>query len=129
MNDIKQLRKFGFILIAGISFLGAGLPFLRHHAAPLWPLAISGVLLVPTLLQPRWLNAIYHPWMKLGHVLGWINTRIILGLLYFVLITPMGILMRLLGKDPMDRGFDKSLASYRKTIATTSDPKHMEKPF
>lgn len=129
MTDLKQLRKFGFILITFIGLLGIALPYWRHHSTPTWPWILNALLLIPTLIQPAWLKAIYAPWMKLGHLLGWINTRIILGLIYFIVITPMGILMRLCGKDPMERLFDKQLVSYRKPIATPSDPQHMEKPF
>jgi hypothetical protein len=66
--------------------------------------------------------------MKIGHVLGWINTRIILGIVFFVLFTPLALLFRVFGRDPMERKLDGSMSSYRK-------PSHhlprerMEKPF
>ena len=65
--------------------------------------------------------------MKIGHVLGWINTRIILGLVFFVMFAPIALLFRVFGRDPMVRRLDDN-PSYRK-------PSHhlprdrIEKPF
>ena len=129
MISIKELRKFGFIL----SFLFMGLfgflfPFLGDKNLPSWPFILSICILIPTLIQPTWLKIIHTPWMKLGHILGWMNTRILLGIIFFLLITPMGIIMRCRGKDPMQRTYDKSRTSYRK-ICQSQPPQHMEKPF
>lgn len=127
--DTLQLRKFGFILIGMLSGLfGLLFPLLGDRAIPTWPWALAAILAIPTLFQPRWLNSIYQPWMKLGHILGWVNTRIILGLIFFLMITPMGMIMRWRGKDPMQRQFEKEKPSYRKATPA-QPPQHMEKPF
>ncbi|MBS0286857.1 MAG: sxtJ [Proteobacteria bacterium] len=127
--DNTQLKKFGIVLIIGlVAIFGLLFPFLKDHPLPLWPYVTASILLVPTLFKPQYLNFIYKPWMKLGHYLGWINTRIILGVIFYVLITPMGLFMRLFGKDPMDRGYLNNVDSYRKK-STQQPPSHMEKPF
>ena len=127
--DSTQLRKFGFILALGLmGIFGLLFPYLKENAIPLWPYAIGGIVLIPTIVQPLWLKVIYTPWMKIGHVLGWINTRLILGIIFYGMVTPMGIVMRLLGKDPMYRKYDKALASYRKKSLQQA-PQHMERPF
>jgi hypothetical protein len=51
--------------------------------------------------------------MALGAILGWVNTRIILGVVFFGLITPMGIALRLAGRDPMQRALDANATTYR----------------
>lgn len=128
--DKSQLRKFGLILSFGlIGLFGVGLPHLKAHPIPSWPYILGGIILIPTLIQPLWLKVIYGPWMKLGAILGWFNTRLILGILFFVLVTPMGIIMRLRKKDPMQRSFDKNLNSYRKDACKTRPSEHMEKPY
>lgn len=71
---------------------------------------------------------IYIPWIKFGHALGWVNTRIILGLIYFIMITPMGVIMRRFGYNPMARGYDPKINSYRRVIVP-KPIQHMEKPF
>jgi hypothetical protein len=51
--------------------------------------------------------------MATGQALGWVNTRIILGVVFYGLLTPMGLAMRILGKDPLHRQFDPNSDSYR----------------
>jgi hypothetical protein len=66
--------------------------------------------------------------MALGAVLGWVNTRVILGLIFFGLITPMGLAFRLAGRDPMQRAFDPKATTYR--VPRTPRPgAHMLRQF
>ena len=128
--DNLGLRKFGLTTGAIIVVLFAFLfPWIFDMATmPIWPWLIAGLLWVPALLIPRVLRSVYRTWMKFGHVIGWVNTRIILGVLFYVLVLPMGLIMRLFGKDPMARKVDKSASSYR--VKSVSEPKdRLEKPF
>jgi hypothetical protein len=70
-------------------------------------------LLVPALLAPRVLAPVYRIWMTAGEALGWINTRILLGVVFYGLITPMGLIRRLRAEDPMRRRHDPAAQSYR----------------
>jgi len=77
----------------------------------------------PTTLKP-----IYRAWMALGVILGWINTRIILGVMYYLVFLPAGMIMKLMGKDPLNRKFDAKANSYR--VCKSTQPKnHVERPF
>jgi hypothetical protein len=111
--DKKQLRSFG--LIVGGIFAGIGLwPLAVHFAAPRWwSLIVAGVLMLPALVYPTVLYWPHKGWMFVGHILGWINTRIILGLVFYVVVTPIGIIRRMLGKDPMGRRIRPELNTYR----------------
>jgi hypothetical protein len=112
----QSLRKFGLITGAVIALLfGALLPWLHLHALPLWPWIAAAMLWACAVTFPRALRPIYQGWMKLGAVLGFINTRIILGL------------FQLFGRDPMHRRFDGGM-TYR-VPSKGHPPKHMEKPF
>jgi hypothetical protein len=51
--------------------------------------------------------------MAVGDVLGWVNTRLVLGLIFFGLITPMALVLRLAKRDPMRRAFDPGATTYR----------------
>ena len=97
----KQLRSFG-LTVGGI-FAGIGIwPVVVHGASiRLWAVIIAGLLLLPAIVYPRSLSLVHRGWMALGEVLGWINTRVILGLLFYLLVTPIGMVRRLMGKDPM----------------------------
>ena len=112
-DESRSLRSFGF-LVGGI-FLAMGVwpAVFRHQEPRLWALVVALLLLGPAAVYPRALGPVHRVWMKIGHALGFINTRIILGLLYYVIVTPIGLILRLLGKDPMQRGFDPRASTYR----------------
>ena len=114
-NDItiKQLRSFG-MTVGGI-FAGIGLwPLLVHRTAPRgWFIVIAGALLLPAAIYPQILFWPHKGWMFLGHVLGWINTRIILSVVFYLVVTPVGIIRAWLGKDSMGQQLRPDLDSYR----------------
>jgi len=127
--DNKGLREFGLITgsIAAALF-GLLLPWLFGHGWPVWPWVVGGVLAAWALVWPAGLRPIYHLWMRFGEALGWVNSRIILGLMYYLLILPVGLLMRLVGKDPMRRRLDRDAKSYRVTSRKPAE-NHMGRPF
>ena len=90
---------------------------------------VPGALLIPLgLVVPLALRPLFKGWMKVGHVMGWINTRIILGVLYFGLITPMGVAMRMFGWDSMSRALRQDAESYR--VVRQARPRtHMTRQF
>lgn len=114
---VKQLRSFG-LLVGGI-FAAIGVwPILFHQAGPRWwCVGLASYLAIAGAVFPKSLYWIYKGWMWLGHKMGWINTRVILGLAFFGLVTPIGIFRsKMLGKDPMGKKLRPDLQSYR--IAT-----------
>jgi hypothetical protein len=84
--------------------------------------------MVLALAWPRSLTQIYRLWMRVGEVLGGINTHIILGALFYLLFTPMGIYMRLRGKDPMRRTLAPEAESYR-VVRQPRPASHMRHQF
>ena len=126
--DRAGLRKFGLTTGAiVVGLFGLLLPWLFSAALPLWPWYIALALWLPALAYPAALQPVYKGWMKIGAVLGFINTRIILGLFFYTILMPMGLAMRLLGKDPMCRK-PSNAPSYR-VASTVNPPKKMENPF
>ncbi len=126
--DKKGLREFG--LITGGLFVGLfGLlfPWLFSFAFPKWPWIIAGVLWGLALLIPNSLKWIYQGWMSFALVLGWINTRLILAIMFYLIMTPMGLIMRLFGKNAMKNKPSQS-ESYR-NLTPSRSPQHMERPF
>lgn len=111
-----DLRKFGLIMSAGIVLIfGLFIPWLADR--PInptgWPWRIAGVILITGLLVPVLLRPVYKAWMFIGHILGYVNTRIILGLIFLAVFTPVAILLKLISKDPMSRKLDSEQVSYR----------------
>jgi Carbamoyltransferase C-terminus/Saxitoxin biosynthesis operon protein SxtJ len=76
----------------------------------------------------RFLAPIYRIWMKLALVLGWINARLVFGAVHLLLVTPYGAVFRLLGRRPLDLGFDPDAPSYRKDAKATA-PAGMDRPY
>lgn len=103
----KQGRKFAFTL--GVAFLVlGGISYWRGHVIPPVVLFIlAGLLILSGLLVPTRLGPIERGWMAFGHFLSKIMSPIILGVIYFAVVTPVGFLMRLFGKMPMTEHHQK----------------------
>jgi hypothetical protein len=110
--ETKKLRSFGF-LVGGIFALLGLWPLVFGKEARLWAVIPAAILISLAFLLPKSLGPIYRVWMKIGHVLGWINTRIILGVVFYGMFVPMGFIMRLAGKDSMRRRYDPEADTYR----------------
>lgn len=125
----RELRRFGLLLglfIAGV--FGGLLPWVWGLAFVSWPWIAGALLVFWALAAPGTLAFVFHGWMILGGLLGWINTRIILGIVFYLVFFPVGSVMRLRGWDPLRRGWKRDLVSYRIPSKAT-DRKQMEKPF
>ncbi len=125
----KELRTFGLstgIMVALI--FGFTLPWLFNRPYPTWPWIMAGVLWSGALIMPSALQPVFKAWMTLGHWLAWINTRIILGIMFYTVFSMVGLAMKSMGKDPMARKIDKKADSYRVQSRTRSKD-HVERPF
>ena len=126
--DRKGLREFGLVTgaIIGVLF-GLFFPWLIERPFPAWPWAIAGVLGLWGLVAPMSLRPVYFGWMKFGLLLSRITTPIIMGLVFYVMITPMGLIRRLTGNDSLARRFE-DVASYR-VPTEKRPPNNLERPF
>ncbi len=98
----KVLREFGFLIGFAFPFLiGWFLPLLGGHSFRTWTLWISLPSLILAISRPGILFYPYKAWMKLGHILGWFNSRIILGLVFIIVLLPIALIMRIFGHDPL----------------------------
>jgi hypothetical protein len=125
----RELRRFAFTVGTGLALIGALSRYRGHTAAPIFLWMIAGILWLLGLAQPRLLLPVQKGWMAFANILGWVNTRIILGLLFYVVLTPISILARFF-KDPLDRKLHDGRDSYwiRKTTQTL-DSKEYERQF
>ncbi len=100
----KQLREFGLLIGFGFPLLiGFFLPALTGHGLRMWTLWIGVPGLILGITAPRLLHYPYKVWMALGHYLGWINSHLILGLIFILVLQPIAYIMRLTGYDPLRR--------------------------
>lgn len=109
--DKKNLRKFG-ITMGWASLIIALLILIRHKHSILPVSIISGVFFIIAFIAPIVLKPVYIFWMKLALILNWANTRLILFIIFYFIITPIGLVMRLFGGDLLDRKIEKHKESY-----------------
>ena len=113
----KQLREFGLLIGFGLPILiGWLLPAIAGHGFRSWTLCVGIPGLILGLTAPRLLHYPYKGWMALGHALGWVNSHIVLGLVFIVVLQPIAYVMRLTGYDPL-RKRRKGKKSYREIRA------------
>ena len=124
----KDLRSFGLIVGVGFAFIGLW-PLLRH-GLPVreWALWLAGPLLVAALAFPRALAYPYRGWMFVGHCLGWVNTRIIMMAVFYLVVTPAVLGKRAAKRDSMTRRFDPSADTYR-VVKAPRPVSHLNHPF
>jgi len=127
--DRKGLRAFGLTTGAIVAVLfGLFFPWLLARPIPYWPWAIAGILGVWGLAAPTTLRPVYRVWMRFGLLLSKVTTPLILGLVFFLVILPMGWLKRIFGQDAMRRRFDAGAASYR-IVSKASPAENLKRPF
>ena len=111
----KQLREFGLLIGFFLPiFFGFILPTIYGHFFKIWTLWIGLIFIFFGIFKPKFLLYIYIIWMKFGLILGWINSRLILGLIFFLMLQPLALIMRFFGYDPL-RKKKVILKSYRET--------------
>ena len=104
----KELRKFGILV-------GFIIPTLYNHEFAKWTIFVGAPLLLMALINPQRLKKPYQVWIFIGNMLGWINSRIILGLIFILVLQPIAYIMRAFGYDPLKtmRNKKKNVKTYR----------------
>lgn len=127
----KDLRNFGFTFGVVAAIVATVLLWRGRTAPGQGFLAASILFFAVGALAPGLLRPAFGPWMKFAEILGYVNTRILLGVFYFVGITPTGLLMRLVGKDPMSRTFKRKNESTYWTRPTphVDGHRHFDRQF
>ena len=124
-----ESRRFAYTVCGGLALIGLVSWYRGHTTVPAFLWTISAALFLCGLILPNLFRRVQRVWMGLATVLGWVNTRIILSLLFYVVLTPVGLILRLF-RDPLDRQMGDGRASYwvRKE-PTPVDPKAYENQF
>ena len=131
MSEInkKELRKFGLTIAFAIAVPFGGIfPLVFHRALPFWPWVIFVVLISGAIVRPNTMIIIYKPWMCLSGILGTINTYVVLSVIFYLVFTPLSIVMKIVRRDPLKRKFDSKVSTYR-CFTKRRDKNHMERSF
>ena len=129
MKDRRQLRRFGVTI--GVAFLILT-AFLLWKDRGSWPIfcGLGGLSLLLAAVAPMVLGPVERVWMKLALAMGWVMTRVILGVVFLVMFVPAGLIIRLLRRDPIRLRFDSQASSYwLPREPRNSTPERMERMF
>lgn len=127
--DRKGLREFGFVTGGIVAALfGVAFPWLLGRSWPLWPWIIFAALAFFALVAPMALNPVYRAWMRFGLLASRITTPLILGLVFFLMISPLGFVRRMFGRDALGRSFEADADSYR-VQSRRPTKQGLERPF
>jgi hypothetical protein len=127
--DKKTLKRFAVTM--GVVFIGITVFILmKHRYIAKIPFTISAIFFLLAIFLPSILKPVYFIWMKLAFILGWVNTRVILIIVFYLIFTPVGLLMRLFGNDSLDLKIEKNRTSYwKKKIIKEFNPLDCERQF
>jgi hypothetical protein len=109
--DSGSPRAFGVVFAVVFSIIGAW-PLLTSAPARVWSFGVAAAFLVLALAVPWTLAPLNRLWIGFGALLGRIISPIMLFLVYCIAVVPTGLIMRLTGKDPLHRRFDRDAGSY-----------------
>ena len=109
----KEIRKFGLVIAIALGVIGSFVYFKSgNFDVAGWFWGIGLLFLILGFILPSVLRPIYRIWMLLAYFIGGIVSRVILTVLFYVVLTPIGLVLRLFGKDILDEKFDKRRESY-----------------
>ena len=108
MDDTKigSNKSFGIVFFI-VFFLIAIYPLLKQEDVRIWSLIISSIFLILGLLDSKILYPLNKIWFKFGILLGKIVSPLVMGIIFFIVVTPIGLLMKLLKKDLLNLRFNK----------------------
>ena len=131
----KELRQFGAVFLGGFVFIGLVKylwPFerfiTRDQTLGFWLIAIGLIVGAIGLTGTRLALPFYWAWLGIAFVMGNIMSRLIIALIYYLIITPMGLLSRLVGRDPLQLKKPKG-ESYWRDLQFPKDNEAFERQF
>jgi|TARA_B100000780_G_scaffold241582_2_gene184074 hypothetical protein len=115
-------KNFG-IVFSALFFLIGLWPLLNAAEIRIWSIIIAVIFLVLAFLKPKLLKPLNHNWIKLGEIIGKVIAPIVMALVFFIIVTPISFLVRVLGKDLLKLKFSKNNSYWikRKENITTMD--------
>jgi len=128
---LREVRQFARIWLPAFCAVLATWAVLRWQA---WP--VAGTLVAIALLgvvvewaRPRWMMALFLGWMWASFPIGWLVSHILMGLIYYLVITPIGLIMRTVGRDPLSRRFEPEAETYWTRREPPTDTNHYFRQF
>jgi fatty acid desaturase len=110
----RELRSFAIttgVVVAAL--FGLLLPWIWEFSYPRWPWIFCAAFAAWGILAPESVRRVFHGWMRVGLMISKVTTPLLLGAAFFLVLMPVGLLIRFFGHDPLRRRFDPTSDSYR----------------
>lgn len=121
----KDLRVFALIVAGGFLLIGWGIPTFKAHPINPYLVSISAIIFTLGMLIPKSLIKVREYWIKIGNVLGKINSTILFTLIFFFVFTPIAFIFRLFGRDRLNTKFK----AVKSTIVIKQEISPFDEPF
>jgi len=108
---VSSDRSFGLTITVALGLVAVW-PLIHHRPVRLWALAAAAVVLVPTIVRPGLLGPAKRLWLRLGLLLPRVASPVVMAVLFYTTLTPIAIVLRLLGKDLLRRRIDRTATTY-----------------
>jgi len=126
----RELRNFCLVMAVGLGLFGLVAWYVESEAATRILGGLASLFLLSGLAHPPLTRPVFAVWMILARILGYVNTHILLALVFYTLFTAIGGVMRIFGRDPLDRAWQPELNSYWQRRETPLLPHdHYERQF
>lgn len=120
MDNKRANRKFG--LTVGLALIAIFLyQLIFKHQPLIYVAAIGGLLIFMAIIIPQLLTPLRTIWDKIGEVLGFINTHIILFVVFFLVVTPLGFILRVLKRNLINLKFNRNNSYWQKVTTTEAN--------
>lgn len=107
MNNLPSNRNFGIVFFI-VFLLIAIYPIINSESIRIWSLIIASIFFILGIINSKLLTSLNKIWFKFGLLLGKVISPLIMSLIFFFVVTPIGLLMRLLGKDLLNLKLNKN---------------------
>lgn len=129
LGNVKEYKKFG-ITMGIVFFLISGFLYWKEYSSLKYFVIIGFIFLIAAFTYPKMLKYLFNVWMTFAAIMGYIMSRVILSIIFFLMFTPVGLITRLLRKDLLKEKWDKKAKSYWILKDNKSfDPKSAENQY
>lgn len=122
MDTTHQNKSFGFLFFLVFALI-AFWPIINGHPIRIWAIPFSILFLILGIINSKLLTPFKYLWIKLGEILGLIISPIIMSVIYFFIITPIGLFMRIIGKDILGLKFNNNKSYWVKRLSKINSMK------
>jgi len=127
-TDNKSIRNFGVVFFLVLSAIGVWLIF-KQGSSNLIFISLGMLFLILGVLLPKALMPFYKIWMIFGIIMGWIVSRVVLMFLFYLVFTPINLILKIMGKDILDKKIEKEKDSYWNAFEEPDNTEHYKNQF